>query len=247
MDFNPSVDKGQCSKRLYSSAPHQSVNPLIAGPQWGDNKAPFVVCFYGSVCVRLRVRRPIIQGVSIRGPLDQWAAWPLHCAAGLARDVMPSICWLHLKGWKKSKAKSHTFHPLSCRKDSMKGIICKCIHLKPDLFPLNHLDIFWCLSENSVDAQTESDCDTDGSRLWLGHCLNACLLMLTKVLRADSDSPITSGVLFSIDLWLLKLNMVEQRLCAKRKEKPSHCSRVKGPLCSEERRWQLVGSSLYRR
>lgn len=74
MDFNPSVDKGQCSKGLYSSAPHQSVNPLIAGAEWEDNKAPFVVRFYGSVCVRPRVRGPIIQGVSIRGPLDQWAA-----------------------------------------------------------------------------------------------------------------------------------------------------------------------------
>lgn len=60
-------------------------------------------------------------------------------------------------------------------------------------------------------------------------------------------SPTTSGVLFCIDLWLLKLNMVGQRLWAKRQEKPSHCSQVKGPLYSEERRWQLVGSSLYRR
>lgn len=74
MDFNPSTDKGQCWKGLYFSAPHQSVNPLIAGPEWGDNKAPFVVRFYGSVCVRPRVRGPIIRGVSIRGPLDQWAA-----------------------------------------------------------------------------------------------------------------------------------------------------------------------------
>lgn len=74
MDFNLPVDKGQRSKGLYSSAPHQSVNPLIAGPEWEDNKAPFVVRFYGSVCIRPRVRGPIIQGVSNRGPLDQWAA-----------------------------------------------------------------------------------------------------------------------------------------------------------------------------
>lgn len=60
-------------------------------------------------------------------------------------------------------------------------------------------------------------------------------------------SPITSGVVFGVCLWPLKLNVVQQRLRARRKEKPSHCSQVKGPLYSEERRWQLVGSSHYRR
>lgn len=85
MDFNLSVDKGQCSKGLYSGAPHQSVNPLIAGLEWGDNKAPFVVRFYGAVCVRARVLTPVILGFlsgapEINGPGDLCivlSAWPV--------------------------------------------------------------------------------------------------------------------------------------------------------------------------
>lgn len=84
---------------------------------------------------------------------------------------------------------------------------------------------------------------------WLpNHYLKASGADVNKTSRQLIQiSPITSGVLFRIDLWPFKLNMVRQRLWAKRQEKPSHCSRVKGPLQSEERRWQLVGSSLYTR
>lgn len=63
------------------------------------------------------------------------------------------------------------------------------------------------------------------------HYLKASAADLNKTSRQlIRISPITSGVLFRIDLWPFKLNMVRQRLWAKRQEKPSHCSRVKGPL-----------------
>lgn len=85
MDFNLPVDKGQRSKGLYSSAPHQSVNPLIAGPEWEDNKAPFVVRFYGSVCKTPRARSHntggfLTRAPEINGPRDLCIvlpAWPV--------------------------------------------------------------------------------------------------------------------------------------------------------------------------
>lgn len=87
MDFNPFVDKGHYSKGFYFSATHQSVNPLIAGDEWGDNKAGFVGRFYGAVCGERARNAQVFH----QGPPDQWAAWPLHCVPGFARDVMPSI------------------------------------------------------------------------------------------------------------------------------------------------------------
>lgn len=222
MDFNPSVGKGQRSKILYSSAPHQSVNLLIAGPQWRDNKAPFVVRFYGSVCVRLRVCRPIIQGGSIRGPLDQWAAWPLHCAAGLARDVMPSIRWLHLKGRKKKARQSPTpsshwdTEKTTWKASSANVSTWNCIYSSQSaLRQFEQFSEFF-----SATVQTKM------GDYWLPRW------QLQVIARSPFESVFVNvnkslqivlsllGVLFAIDLWLLKLNMVKQRLCAKWKEKP---------------------------
>lgn len=70
MDFNPFVDKGHYSKGFYFSATHQSVNPLIAATEQGDNKAWFVGRFYGAVCEE---RAHNVQ-VFYQGPPDQWAA-----------------------------------------------------------------------------------------------------------------------------------------------------------------------------
>lgn len=194
MDFNPPVDKGQCSKGLYSWAPHQSVNPLIAVAEWGDNKAPFVVFFYGSVCVRPRVCGPIIQGVSIRGPLDQWAAWPLHCAAGLARDVMPSIrC--STKGVKEKQGKVPHLPPTELQKRQHERHHLQMYPPETAFIPPKHtftdygafIKVCRC---SEWDACWLNDVRyNDRCRLLLNHCLSVCLLMLTKVLLADSDEP----------------------------------------------------------
>lgn len=137
MDFNLSVDKGQRSKGLYSTAPHQSVNPLIAGPEWEDNKAPFVVRFYGSVCIRPACAVPKCRGFlsgapQINGPHDLCIvlqAWPVMSC---------HLSGASLKGPKEKQGKVPHLPPTVPQKRRHESIICKCIHLKQDLVLPKH-------------------------------------------------------------------------------------------------------------